>query len=240
MDSHPRELPAAETWPIRRAEELISSLTGVVSVRIVTRSGGEIEEIHVLTTEEVSAKQTVRNIESALLAQLGVAVDHRKISVAQTRDGRNALTEVRLEPFARKRRPERRVVFVGHEVEREKNHRVRTRVTLRWDEEEVVGEATGTDLGRVRLETAANATLRGLESVFARARGEEANPVVFALDGVKVLDAFDRTFVLVAVHAVSGRQIVALAGAADLGDSPDRSVVLATLQATDRWVRGQF
>lgn len=241
MDPRSRELPAAETWPVRRAEELIASLTGVVSARIVAKPGGEIEEIHVLTTEEVSPKQTVRNIESALLAELGVTVDHRKISVAQTRGARNATVEPDTDAYARARKIERRILFAGHEVKRERNHRVSVRVTLRWGDDEFTGEASGTDLARSRLDVAANAALRCLEAAVAAARDEEAgDAVVFALDGVKMLEAFDRTFVLVAVHAVRGREVVALAGAADVDEDADRSVILATLQATDRWVRGQL
>jgi hypothetical protein len=38
---------------------------------------------------------------------------------------------------------------------------------------------------------------------------------------------------------MSGRDIVSLAGTASVQDHPDRSVVLATLQAVDRWVRGK-
>jgi len=47
-----------------------------------------VSEIHVLTTSDQQAKQVVRNIESALMAQLGLKIDHRKISVAQTADVR--------------------------------------------------------------------------------------------------------------------------------------------------------
>src|SRR5881296_2922362 len=49
---------------------------------------GEISEIHVLAQTDIPPKQVVRNIESALMAQLGVRIDHRKISVAQTADVR--------------------------------------------------------------------------------------------------------------------------------------------------------
>lgn len=243
MDPRSRELPAAESWPVRRAEELIASLTGIVSARIVAKPGGEIEEIHVLSTEEVSPKQIVRNIESALLAELGVTVDHRKISVAQTRGARSAIVEpdTDTDAYARARKIERRIVFAGHEVKRERNHRISVRVTLRWGDDEFTGEASGTDLARSRLDIAANATLRCLEAAVAAARDEEAgDAVIFALDGVKMLEAFDRTFVLVAVHAMRGREVVALAGAADVDQNPERSVILATLQATDRWVRGQL
>ena len=80
----PQESPAA--WTVRRAEQLLSALAGVLSARIVADRSGEIEEIHVLVTQEIQPKQAVRNVESALMAQLGIRVDHRKISVAQTAD----------------------------------------------------------------------------------------------------------------------------------------------------------
>ncbi len=73
--------------PIRRAEELIATLPGIISVRIVPNETGAVEEIHVLTTDLVAPKNTVRNIESALMAQLGIRVNHRKISIATTLDG---------------------------------------------------------------------------------------------------------------------------------------------------------
>jgi len=79
-------------WTIDRAEELLVSLTGVLSARVVADKEGEVQEIHVLTTTEVTPKQTVRNVESALMAHLDLEVDHRKISVAQTHPGPNLKT----------------------------------------------------------------------------------------------------------------------------------------------------
>lgn len=75
---------AGSVLPLRRAEELIGTLPGVVAVKIMPSDTGAIEEIHVLTTDQVPPKNTVRNIESALIAQLGLRVNHRKISVATT------------------------------------------------------------------------------------------------------------------------------------------------------------
>ena len=71
-------------WSIAEAERLLLSLQGVVSARVIARPGGQIDEIHMLTTSDVKPKATVRNVESALLAHLDLSVDHRKISVAQT------------------------------------------------------------------------------------------------------------------------------------------------------------
>src|ERR1051325_8281836 len=72
--------------PIQRAEELLGTLPGVISARIIAGPTGEVDEIHLLTTAELTPKQTVRNVESALLAHLGMRVSHKKISVATSSD----------------------------------------------------------------------------------------------------------------------------------------------------------
>ena len=74
---------APDPWGVKRAENLIASLTGVLSARVVVTPLGEVSEIHVLTTSDQQAKQVVRNIESALMAQLGLKIDHRKIKIGR-------------------------------------------------------------------------------------------------------------------------------------------------------------
>jgi hypothetical protein len=64
----------------------LATLPGVISARIVAGSNGAVEEIHILTTTDVTPKQTVRNVESALIAHLGMRVSHKKISVAMSDD----------------------------------------------------------------------------------------------------------------------------------------------------------
>jgi hypothetical protein len=79
-----------------------------------------------------------------------------------------------------------------------------------------------------------------VEQVVAQNLDEGRRPPSLALDGVKVVDAFDRKFVLVSVHAIAGRDSSRLAGTNLADESTDRAAILATLQATDRWVRGNF
>ncbi len=229
-------------WTIQEAERLLQSLAGVVSVRIVARPGGTIEEIHLLTTTDVKPKQTVRNVESALLAHLDLSVDHRKISVAQTQDEVAELPEPELpihivpEPEAH----EGRLLFYGHSVETERSNRVKHRVEIEWNGDRFVGEASAADLPRPKLEAVATATLRAVESAVTQNMEEGRQQPSLELDGVKTLDAFDRRFVLVAVHAITGRDHSRLAGTNIADESTDRAAILATLQATDRWVRGNF
>lgn len=225
-------------WTIQEAEQLLLSLKGVLSARLVTRPGGELEEIHILTTDEVAPKQTVRNVESALLAHLDLAVDHRKISVAQTKEKPPSLepaVRVMVEPPVRSR-----LLFFGHQVEADRAHQVRHRVEIEWRGERYAGESAAADLPRARLEAAARATLGAVEEALsADLNGTRMRSVTLALDGVKVVSAFDKEFVLVAVQAIAGRDATELAGAAVSGGLPDRAAILATLQATDRWVRGR-
>ena len=84
MESKAQHSAEPLRWTTQTAEALIASLKGVVSARLVSRPGGDVEEIHVLTTRAVNPKQTVRNIESALRARFDMVIDHRKISVAQS------------------------------------------------------------------------------------------------------------------------------------------------------------
>ncbi len=237
---------------MERAEELLGCLIGVKAARVVAPRGTEIQEIHILTTDEVSPKQTVRNVESALAAHFGVSVDHRKISVAQAAR-RTADAEAEAESaeehapvrmvslFEQPRSGERRLLFLGHQIETQRSQQARVEVALEWEGRVFKGHAAGADVPRSRFSALANATLRAMENALASASESAGHgAVTLALDGIKVVDAFDRRFVLVAVHAFEGREVTSLTGASSITDSPDRSVVLATLHATDRWVRGRI
>jgi hypothetical protein len=252
----PSEQFSSRGWTIDGAEALLGTLPGIISARLVARPGGQVDEIHLLTTEEISPKQTVRNVESALRAHYDIVLDHRKISVAQTRSraaepDRSASTSspaparpvTPLRAVETDARSVARIVFMGHQVESERAQRVRMKVNLEWDGGVFTGESAGPDLPRPRLETLASATLRAVEAVLVSARPPDApaqGVVALDLDGVKSVEAFDRHFILVAVHGLFGRSVTALAGAAAVEDSAERAVILATLQATDRWVRGRL
>ena len=237
--------PEQGGWTIQRAEDLLNSLPGVLSVRIVARPGGEIDEIHLLTTTEVAAKQTVRNVESALKAKFHLEVDHRKISVAQTSDPPppKKEPEARTPVLIEKITPSlgARILFRRHQVEMERAHTVKVAVSLEWEGAEYIGDAVGTDLSRSRYETVARATISATQKILSMLREGTSKPeVTLTLDGVRVVEAFDRNYVLVGVNAICDREIASLAGASAVEDTSDRAVILATLQATDRWVRGRL
>jgi hypothetical protein len=221
--------------PISRAEELLSTLQGVISVRIVAGPNGSVDEIHLLTSDEIAPKATVRNVESALMAQLGMRVSHKKISVATTRDtGKRTSGEVakvrdrEVELAADFRR--RRLYFEDIEVRRSRSQGVTCRVTLKKGDASYVGEAEGLESQRLRVELAAKAAIEAI------AASERDAAAVLGLEGCKLISAFDHEFVFVGITARFERESVLLTGTAEVKESTETAAVLAVLDATNRWV----
>jgi hypothetical protein len=226
---------AGSVLPLQRAEELIASLQDVVSVRITATESGSVDAIHVLVTGETAPKQVVRNIESALMAQLGLRVDHRKISIAATSRRTTTTPTTPTSPAAAVEAVAmpsigRPVYFEDVEVRGSRARGVTCKVTLRIAGEQFVGEAEeGLQSDRSRVDTAARAALVALGT---------AAPIsgLFSLEGARVMPAFDREFVFAAVQARQGRDQVLLTGSCEIRDSVETAAVLAVLDATNRWM----
>jgi hypothetical protein len=222
--------------PIRRAEELLATLPGVLSAKIIASDTGAVDEIHLLTTAEYTPKQTVRNVESALIAHLGMRVDHRKISVAMSSEApkpeapAGPVDTALLQAVMPENATRRRIYFEDVEVRRSRTRGVSCRVTLRKGEESFVGEAEGVDSERARVELAARAALKAI------GQAERGSERTLALDGVRVIDAFDREFVFVGVSARVGRESALLTGSCEIRENPETASVLASLDATNRWI----
>lgn len=248
--AQPSPAIAGSVLPIKRAEELLQTLPGVIAARIIASETGAVDEIHVLTSAEVTPKQTVRNIESALIAHLGMRVDHRKISVATTLEHRKtgemevvtvppaaapatssasvATVAAVLSPSLTGTGP-RHVFFEDVEVRRSRTKGISCRVTLRKGDQSYTGEAEGMENERTRLELSGRAALKAIAELDASAR-------VLDLGGARVVEAFDREFVLAAVTAQMVRETVLLTGTCEVKESPETACVLAVLDATNRWL----
>ena len=237
--------------PIKRAEELLATLPGVVSARIVAGANGAVDEIHLLTTDDVQPKSTVRNVESALLAHLGMRVSHKKISVATTSEhalkrtppqgtvpvsapaqpvvAQPQVTVVQAPAPVIEEIPGRKLYFEDVEVRRSRTRGVAIKVTLKKGEETFTGESEGVVADRQRIELAARAALAAITAADGDSR-------FLGLEGCRMLDAFDREFVFVGVTGRFNRETLLLTGSAEVKESPEQSAVLAVLDATNRWV----
>ena len=252
--SQPSPLIAGSVLPIKKAEELLQTLPGVIAARIIASETGAVDEIHVLTSAEVTPKQTVRNIESALIAHLGMRVDHRKISVATTLENRKtgefeaapaavsqaapATAPAPVAPAVTTPSPvatpltnsaPRVLFFEDVEVRRSRTKGISCRVTLRKGDQSYSGEAEGMENERTRLELAGRAALKAIAELEPTAR-------VLDLGGARVVEAFYREFVFAAVTAQMVRETVLLTGTCEVKESPETACVLAVLDATTRWL----
>jgi len=123
----------------------------------------------------------------------------------------------------------RRLYFEDVEVRRSRTSGMMCRVTLRHGEEIFVGEAEGVESDRLRTETAARAAVAAV----ARA-GIEGRSLAF--EGARLIGAFDREFVFVALTTRVGRDTTLLTGTAQVKDGIETATVLAVLDATNRWM----
>lgn len=227
------------------AEELLASLSGVVSAHVVADATGRIIEIHVLAAPDLHPKQVVRNVESALSAGLGLQVDRRIVSVAQIRaregtngDGgpgvpapgdreRDAGMEARGAGEEARDLPEpARLEYVRYRARRDAE-RCTCEVVLRDADDQVTGTGAGPATTAGRAEAAARAVIDAIQKARPHLR--------LGLEGAVISSARGRSHVIVAAHTLLDRATVPLAGAAPLSRSPEEAGILAALQATNRW-----
>jgi len=210
-----------DPWGVRRAENLLTSLEGVLSARVVTTP---------LAGSGLAPKQIVRNIESALLAHLGLKVDHRKISIAQTADVKPI--EALERGAVRDQALRRAVLFEDCRItSSERSQHVVVSVSLSLQGATETGREEVLDSPRSRLEGAARATAGVLEKMVER--------YSLVVDGVKLVEALDRSVVFVVVRGVGGRQSRVMTGTAEVTEGAERATVCAVLDATNRWVEAR-
>lgn len=203
-------------------EAIISRLRGVRSARVVTDGHGGILEIHVVADDSRSPKQLCRDIESALLSELGVRVDHRKISIAQLKaDGADPAPtrEMRLKflsiEYAVDRSGARARVSVGREAD-----------TFTG----VAAEAIGPELKQEQL--VARAAVAAVEE-FLRSSGSKG-AVSLELGEFAHTNGSKRPFVMVTVRVLGDGGEENLLGSALVRDDPWRAAACAVLDAMNR------
>ncbi len=196
-------------------EEIIRQIKDVISARIVTGNSGEISEIHVLAGSSRSPKQVVRDIESAFMAQFGLSVDHKKISVAQMQEeeGTRPATEVRPKVVSVT------VLTGGRTTE--------ARVQLEIGGENYEGVAAGPSTANNNLRLVSQATVTSLENYLK-------GTCNIVLEDVAVLTLAKRQAIAASVSLVTNIGEERLIGAAFLNHDEREAAVKATLAAVNR------
>lgn len=197
----------------REAESAICQLKDVISARVLSGENGAIEEIHVLTESDRSPKQIVRDIESALMAKLGIQIDHKKVSVAQVQ-GNQKLERGRL-----------KFSDVAISVNGNKSEAT---VHLSNNGTVYSGTANGHSSAHSQLRLIATATLRAVEDAGAA----DGTMVVEDLSAGTVLAG--KSVVVVVTNIITDRGEDLLSGSCIVKQDPWKAVVNATLDAVNR------
>jgi len=81
-------------------KSLICKLPDIINCSVVCDEEANLEEIHVLAASGRNIKQMVRDIQSAVSAKFNIAVDYKKISIAQINEAEFKDTRVKIESIA--------------------------------------------------------------------------------------------------------------------------------------------
>jgi hypothetical protein len=200
-------------------EGTLSRLRGVLSVRVVTDERGEIVEIHVLADQGRHPKQIGRDIESALFSEFGIRVDHRKISIAQTKGIEGPATESRL-----------KFLGIDYSIDRAS---ARARVSIGRGDETYIGAATSAGGNINQEELVARATLEAVQE-YLRATAPRNGEVAMELRDFTRSEANGRAFFAVTLRVHGERGDLDLIGSAIVRDDPWRAAACATLDAINR------
>jgi len=201
-------------------EATIARLRGVVSARVVADDAGEISELHVVADQSRHPKQLSRDIESVMLSEFGVRVDHRKISIAQIRTPAEPAPEVRLK-------------FLGIDYSLDRGG-VRVRVSLGRGEDSytgVVSASSGAGMDQEQL--IARATLAAIEE-FIHSSSLDGAKAALELREFARSNSNGRPFFVVTVHLVGGGTEQDLIGSALVRDDAWKAAACATLDALNR------
>ena len=202
---------------ILEIETALSQVAEIRAARIVSSDEGVIQEIHVLADPSKTPKQLVRDIESMIMAQFGIPIDHKKVSIAQL--GRESIVSDDKPEPARAR-----IHSVSTDV---MGVRAVSTVILELEGEMYTGVAEGpaSTTGRRRL--VGQATLNAVEKYTNGTFG-------FALEDVALVTLGRERVAVSCVILVTPLGEQALAGSALARQSENDSLVRATLDAINR------
>jgi hypothetical protein len=198
----------------RELEENLTRMESVDAARVVNQ-GSTITELHVIAAADKPAKQVVRDVQSLAMARFGVAIDHRVISVVQI-----SPHQVDLATGARAA-----LMRVG---ESPNGTRTTIEVTLRHEDHEYIGTATGPAVMSTRHRLVGEATIDAIEQTFP------SMPPI-ALDAISITPVGQNDVVVAVVVSSDQRGAENLnVGSAVVAHDPDDASVKAVLNALNR------
>ncbi|HZK55186.1 MAG TPA: hypothetical protein VFC84_13445 [Desulfosporosinus sp.] len=191
-----------------------------IAARIKVDSQGEIEEVHILAGSGRAPKQIVRDIESLLIAQFDLQIDHKKVSVAQVEDD-----EYGTFTMVESTRPK----LVGVTL-RTVNGMAEVKVELLTGEKIIEGIAEGPFSAQNKLRLFVEATLQALSPL-------TLDKYLFVTEDVGITQLAKQQIALVSITSITTAGEQSLTGCALVRNDDREALVKATLDAVNRKLR---
>jgi hypothetical protein len=215
--ARPRTMDLHDPAQRSEIEAAIGSVPGVLAARLVPGFEREVDELHVLTTLDKGPKQTVRDVQSMLMARFGVTTDHRVISVVQLDEDDEAPAVV----------PRR--VLINAVTVTQQGLTSAVEVVVHDGERELVGHADGPASAAGRRRATGRATLEAIMPLLDVSRMVE-------LEGVEVTEVMGHRIAISLVHFHSVRGESTVCGSAMLRGDEAESIARSVLDAVNRAV----
>jgi hypothetical protein len=198
----------------RELEEVLTRIESIDAARVVNQ-GDRITEVHILSAPDKPAKQVVRDVQSLAMARFGMAIDRRVISVVQI-----SPQELDLVSTAR--------AALTNVSETPNGTRTSVEVTLRHEDEEHVGTATGPAVASARLRLVGQATIDAIERTF-----DSIPPIALDSMSVAAVGVHQVVVAVVVTAGTTGGEDFSIGSALSTGN-PDDAAVKAVLNALNR------
>ena len=208
------------SFPIQDWEQAIKQIKSVIAARIKVNYQGEIEEVHILAASGRAPKQIVRDVESILVAQFNLQIDHKKISVAQVEDDEDGTFAI-----VESTRPK----LVGVTL-RTVSGMAEVKVELLTGDKIIEGIAQGPSSAHNKLRLFVEATLQALSPL-------TLDKFLFVTEDVGISHLAKQQIALVSITLITSAGEQSLTGCALVRNDDREAVVKATLDAVNRKLR---
>lgn len=243
---------------ISKAEELILRIRDIQSCRIALDEDGTISEVHVVAATERPPKMIARDVETCLMAELGLEIDYRKIGVVlidtideESREwnspsrAADEIVENRLKEESASEPPQA-----------DKNSPATEDPQLEFLEEDqrILFKGLRMTIDESRVDAEVKLEKNGFEVTGCQGDFRKAGPIYetiagatihavtelldedfhLCLSGVDEVEVSERKALIAVIDMIDGRVVRSFAGSAFIGRDPNEATVLAVLDAVNR------
>ncbi|MPW24855.1 hypothetical protein GC105_03500 [Alkalibaculum sp. M08DMB] len=202
-----------ETFQVEEIEGFLNKIISVLNSRVVINNENQIIEVHILANNRRSAKQIIRDIQSALIAKFNLRIDHKIISIAQVYEEEENFNAPRL---------------VIKSVEYTSYHMSgKAKVLLEYDGNLYIGESEGVHSSTQANRLVGQATIKAVEFFLN-------NAMRFIVEEIRILDFVNKQVVISGIYLVDKNTEKLLIGKCVVENDTNSAITKAVLDAVNR------